>query len=92
MTEHAKRARAGSLVRRRRPHAGMEGLVANMSYCRFSNTAKDLRDCLDKMDSTRDLGDDEAEARLRITRMAVEIARDYGHGIRQDRPPSPARR
>jgi len=51
--------------------------VSNMSYCRFQNTASDLRDCLDNFDDD-DLSDEERKARRRIIRMCVDIASDYG--------------
>ena len=57
--------------------------MANMSYCRFENTAEDLEDCFDHMDE-KDLSDTEVRGRKRIIRMCVDIAIDYGHEI--DRP------
>ena len=53
--------------------------MANMSYCRFRNTAADLRDCYDSMDE--DVSADEAQARRHIIGMCVDIALDYGHEI-----------
>lgn len=54
--------------------------MANMSYCRFENTASDLRDCFDNFDNN-DLSESEARARRDIIKMAVEIALDYGPEI-----------
>jgi len=49
--------------------------MSNMSYCRFENTAGDLRDCLDNWDSLDDLSSDwEYGARKEIWEMAKEIA------------------
>lgn len=31
--------------------------MANMSYCRFENTANDLRDCVDAMEEAYDMAD-----------------------------------
>ena len=51
--------------------------MANMSYCRFENTVKDLYDCSKNMDDT-DLSETEEKARLRLIRICKEIAEDYG--------------
>lgn len=49
--------------------------MPNMSYCRFQNTAPDLEDCYDSIyDDSDDLGYDEARARLKIIKLAKEIA------------------
>lgn len=45
--------------------------MANMSYCRFQNTANDLEDCVEHMDD--DLSDSELRAQSRIVDMAYEI-------------------
>lgn len=55
--------------------------MANMSYCRFTNTANDLRDCVEQMDDPEALSKEEAAARLRIIRMAVQIAGEFGHEV-----------
>jgi len=56
--------------------------MGSMSYCRFENTANDLRDCLDWMNERNDpeaeLQEDEAKAFRRLVKMCVEIAKDYG--------------
>lgn len=54
--------------------------MSNMSYCRFENTAKDLRNCLDNFDNSN-LSETEEAAREHIIEMAVEIALDYGSEI-----------
>jgi len=36
--------------------------MPNMSYCRFTNTATDLRDCLDTIRRDEKLSDSEADA------------------------------
>ena len=53
--------------------------MSNMSYCRFRNTLSDLRDCYDAIDD--DCSEDEKEARLRLIRLCVDIAEDYGYEI-----------
>jgi hypothetical protein len=45
--------------------------MANMSYCRFSNTLSDLRDCYEHMNEP--LSDDEARARQRLVEMCENI-------------------
>jgi len=62
--------------------------MPNMSYCRFQNTAPDLKDCLDEMDSL-DAPDeysgenDKAEwrSRRRLIKYCVEIAECYRHEL-----------
>jgi hypothetical protein len=55
--------------------------MANMSYCRFSNTVTDLQDCFDHM--WTDGGDDpelsveEAKARKRLIQLARDIAAEF---------------
>jgi hypothetical protein len=51
--------------------------MPNMSYCRFENTANDLRDCQEHMDDTDDLSPHEQKARLRLIRLCSQIASDY---------------
>lgn len=54
--------------------------MANMSYCRFQNTLRDLRDCYesDDMWDGEDLSDEEKRARLALIRLCAEIASDLG--------------
>lgn len=48
--------------------------MANMSYCRFQNTAPDLSDCLDYL--WEEVGSkEEWEARKRIVNYCREVAR-----------------
>jgi hypothetical protein len=54
--------------------------MGNMSYCRFENTAADLRDCLENMDDC-DLSESEKRARKRIIKMAKQITDDYGDEV-----------
>lgn len=58
--------------------------MANMSYCRFGNTANDLEDCLEHMDANLENKPSEASARRRIIEMAMEIASEYGHLLEKD--------
>lgn len=50
--------------------------MANMSYCRFQNTVKDLFDCLDHLEDD-DLSPDESKARKRLIKIAYDIVRDF---------------
>lgn len=43
-----------------------------MSYCRFQNTANDLRDCAENIDSTQ-LSEDEFDARQKLIRACKDI-------------------
>jgi hypothetical protein len=49
----------------------------NMSYCRFENTANDLRDCYDNMDGD-ELSEAEEAAKKRLIKLCLRIAEDYG--------------
>jgi hypothetical protein len=50
--------------------------MANMSYCRFENTLRDLRDCYDNMDSD-DLSKSEFYARKQMIELCIVIASEY---------------
>ena len=50
--------------------------MANMGYCRFQNTARDLDDCYDHMDD-EDLSSEEQAARKRLIDLCCSIAADY---------------
>jgi hypothetical protein len=53
--------------------------MGNMSYCRFTNTLEDLRDCYDHMnDNDDDLSEDEKKARQRLIKLCKDIAIDAG--------------
>jgi len=49
--------------------------MANMSYCRFQNTAQDLRDCANNLHDD-DLSKDEKQARAQLIRIAREIVQE----------------
>ena len=50
--------------------------MGNMSYCRFENTARDLRDCLNAIEGsvTEGMSSYEIEGLKNILRMSKEIA------------------
>ena len=50
--------------------------MANMSYCRFENTLRDLRDCYHNMDSD-DLSQSEFYARKQMIEMCANIANQH---------------
>ena len=54
------------LCRERRKETNM----SNMSYCRFQNTLKDLRDCVDALE---EIGDNLAELSKEEARAATEL-------------------
>ena len=51
--------------------------MANMSYCRFENTYRDLKDCHEAMDDVENLSLDEKKYRERIIELCFEIADEY---------------
>ena len=51
--------------------------MPNMSYCRFRNTLRDLRDCQQHMDESLEDDDDERSARSRLVAVCKEIVEDY---------------
>jgi hypothetical protein len=53
--------------------------MANMSYCRFENTYRDLKDCLNDMNSTDfyELSETEQNYRNKIVEMCKEIAEQF---------------
>ncbi len=51
--------------------------MPNMSYCRFTNTATDLRDCLDTIRRDEKLSDSEADAGRKMFRDFLAFCRDY---------------
>ena len=59
--------------------------MANMSYCRFQNTLKDLEDCYDDDNmgewNVGNLSDEEKEARLSLIRLCSTIAHEFGDEI-----------
>ena len=46
----------------------------NMSYCRFTNTLQDLKDCYYNIENVEDMSDDELIARKKLIEICVEIA------------------
>lgn len=55
--------------------------MANMSYCRFRNTVRDLQDCEHAMHTGEAFEDDvspeESKARDRLIKLCAEITEDY---------------
>jgi hypothetical protein len=57
--------------------------MANMSYCRFENTLRDLRDCYYNMDSD-DLSKSEFYARRHMIELCITIACECEDFLDQD--------
>ena len=57
--------------------------MANMSYCRFENTLRDLRDCYNNMDSD-DLSQSEFYARKQMIELCMSLASEYVYLLGQD--------
>ncbi len=61
--------------------------MANMSYCRFENTSRDLRDCLDALrqetleDFEREASEYEKTARRHLISLAIEIAEEFADEV-----------
>jgi len=54
--------------------------MANMSYSRFENTLRDLRDCYSNMDSD-DLSESEFNARKQMIELCWDIYQEYCNNI-----------
>jgi len=56
--------------------------MANLSYCRFENTAKDLADCLIALQEGEaedtDLSSTELKYKKQLIQMCIDIATDFG--------------
>jgi hypothetical protein len=51
--------------------------MANMSYCRFENTLRDLRDCERALEDGEELSESERRARDELISLCASIANDY---------------
>lgn len=47
-----------------------------MSYCRFTNTLQDLRDCYNNMEEVPD-NEEEAKSREKLIKLCRKISEDY---------------
>lgn len=54
--------------------------MANMSYARFQNTLDDLDDCHEHL-WDRNMSQEEDKARLRLVKLCIEIADEFGGKI-----------
>ena len=52
--------------------------MANMSYCRFHNTRRDMEDCLDALRDEKRLSTDESKAGHRMFDDILDFCRDMG--------------
>ena len=52
--------------------------MANMSYCRFQNTRRDMEDCLDALRDEKRLSSDEAKAGRWMFDDILDFCRDMG--------------
>ena len=56
-----------------------DNTMSNMSYCRFENTERDLRDCMDHIhDDPEDLSGEEKAARDSLIELCKDIASEFG--------------
>lgn len=51
--------------------------MANMSYCKFENTYKDLRDCYEDFEEAE--SESEQKYRRLLTKLCEKIIDDYGY-------------
>ncbi len=56
--------------------------MANMGYCRFENTYRDLRDCFEHMED--ELSDSENKYRERLLVLCQDIIDEYGDSYDED--------
>lgn len=54
--------------------------MSNMSYCRFENTLKDLKDCYEHMDDDK-LSEEEKKARIELIEECRDIYYEYAYEI-----------
>ena len=52
--------------------------MSNMSYCRFRNTADDMRDCLDAVRDRESINVDERRALRTLVKLSVELLEEMG--------------
>jgi hypothetical protein len=57
--------------------------MSNTSYCRFQNTAQDLRDCYDNWDN-EGLTEKEKRAQRKIFDICSMISRNYDRNLSKD--------
>ena len=57
--------------------------MANMGYCRFENTLRDLRDCYMAMDGD-DLSESEFYARKAMIELCWSIYNEYSHLVDEE--------
>lgn len=60
--------------------------MANMSYCRFQNTLRDLRDCYEHIDDDN-LSETESKARNKLIILCTDISQDYDDCIIDEAKP-----
>lgn len=56
--------------------------MANMSYCRWQNTLRDLRDCAENL-SDNDLSDEERRARNKMFDLMRDMLEERGYTIEE---------
>ena len=54
--------------------------MPNMSYCRFENTMRDLRDCLNHINNEAENNHDE-EARWEMIQLFTEVAEEFDGNV-----------
>ena len=54
--------------------------MPNMSYCRFENTMRDLRDCLNHINNEAENNYDE-EARWEMIQLFTEVAEEFDGNV-----------
>ena len=57
--------------------------MSNMSYCRFSNTLEDLRDCYENIDDA-EMSNEEMMSRDSLLALCCKMAHELEHMINQD--------
>lgn len=52
--------------------------MANMSYCRFANTAEDINECIGALNSAEALSNEEAGSARKMFRIFLELCEENG--------------
>lgn len=52
--------------------------MGNLSYCRFQNTLRDLRDCYENMEADSALSSEERRAKEQLLELCERFVKDYG--------------
>ena len=58
--------------------------MPNMSYVRFENTYRDLKDCAENMHDVQGLSESEQKWRIKLIELCEQIADEYREGADEE--------